>query len=51
MLSLKVDSGASGVDCFLKPEDTLGMHSVRNVNVPIAQLGMLRITVSMTYSI
>lgn len=48
MLSLKVDSGASGVDCFLKPEDTLGMHSVRNVNVPIAQLGKDRVSATIS---
>ena len=38
-LTLKVDSGASGVDCFLTPAHTVGLHSVRHVDVPISQLG------------
>ena len=35
----KVDSGAQGCDIFLAPHNTTGLHTVKNVNVLIAQLG------------
>jgi len=38
-LLAKVDSGAHGVDIFLSPTDTAGLHGVSNVNVNITQLG------------
>ena len=38
-LIAKVDSGAHGVDLFLAPNSTTGLHHVSPVNVKIAQLG------------
>ena len=39
LLTLKIDSGAKGVDVFLSPDNIVGVHDIAPTNVKIAQLG------------
>ena len=38
-LTLKVDSGAKGVDVFLRPDNIVGVHNIESTKVQISQLG------------